>query len=110
MQAQKRCHKHMSEPIQLNPNNPAAIELKEFFKRNGYVRLPDKKRRKMDSRNYKKGYEVRLVLKQSELPHVRRLLQQSGFRLTTPFAKLTQIVQPIYGKAAIEFFLSRRLP
>ncbi len=78
-----------------------------FFRRNGYVRLPDKKLRKELGQKYKKGYEVRLVANsQEELNKMRQLLMRVGFRPGKPFQKRKQFVQPIYGKRSVEAFLA----
>lgn len=55
------------------------VALKQFFQQRRYVRNPDMERRlRVTSAKYKKGHEVRLVA-----------------------------VQPIFGKKAVEWFLSR---
>ncbi len=59
---------------------------------------------------YKKGYEVRLVVKTwREVMRIRQLLHCVGFKAGRPFKKHSRIVQPIYGKAAVEWFLSTSL-
>jgi hypothetical protein len=80
-----------------------------LFLRNGYVRSPSETRRDREGREYKKGYEVRLVLNtREELAQARRLLAQAGLRAGRPFAKHRRIVQPIYGREALERFLEVR--
>ncbi len=79
--------------------------LRLIFRKNGYLRLPNPARRGSDSQNYKKGYEVRLVLDtKKELQDTRRVLQQSGFQTSSVFTKGRKFVQPIYGKSAVEAF------
>lgn len=83
------------------------VLLKQFFQQHGYVRGPNETRKKQLGQTYKKGYEVRLVAKtQSELAHIRHLLGQIGFKAGKPFRKHGRIVQPIYGKSAVEWFSS----
>jgi uncharacterized membrane protein affecting hemolysin expression len=92
-------------------NKQPAVQLKQFFQRNGYVRMADKKRiNELGRQRYKKGYEVRLVAtNEDELVEIRRLLEQLGFKPGKPFQKKRQIIQPIYGKEAVEWFLSTKL-
>jgi hypothetical protein len=81
--------------------------VRRCFRDGGCVRVVDKVRRKKMGQLYKKGYEVRLVVKtRAELLQVRELLRQVGFNPAKTFVKRNQIVQPIYGKAAVEWFLS----
>ena len=96
---------------QSSKNASADFQLKQFFRRNGYVRLPNSERREqLGSQKYKKGYEVRLVAKMpGELRHIRSLLRQAGFKAGNAFFKGKQIIQPIYGKAAVEWFLAAKL-
>lgn len=84
------------------------ILLVQLFRRNGYVRLPDLyKRKQMTSQRYKKGYEVRLMVKdQNELKQIRQWLIAAGFKPGKPFEKGKQLIQPIYGKLALERFLT----
>jgi len=85
-------------------NGPAATELAAEFARCGYVRRRDADRRVREGRSYKKGYEVRFVLDSSdELRAVRRLLQAVGLRPGRPFHKHRRLVQPVYGRAAVDW-------
>ncbi len=78
----------------------------QFFIRNGYIRQRNPEHAKQLGQRYKKGYEVRLVAEtQSELKVIRHLLRRAGFKLSKPFPKNNQIVQPIYGKQAMTKFL-----
>jgi len=80
--------------------------LLQLFRRNGYTRAPRDERRRELGRKYKKGWEVRLVLKtQEELDEVRGLLAQAGLKAAKPFKKSKRWAQPIYGKEAVELFL-----
>lgn len=77
-----------------------------IFRRGGYVRSADlAKRKERGSERYKKGYEVRFVLDtESELKDVRRLLKAAGYKPGKPFEKHAKIVQPVYGRVAVEAF------
>lgn len=78
-----------------------------YFKWKGYIRWPNPKRRSQEGQKYKKGYEIRFVAKtQKELSEMRKILKNAGFKLGEPFKKANQIVQPIYGRQAVERFLS----
>jgi hypothetical protein len=82
-------------------------QLTAIFHRNGYVRLPNLKRRAATPRAYKKGYEVRLVAgTMAELRTIRRLLREAGFKPNRPFAKAQQWAQPLYGREAVSRFLA----
>jgi hypothetical protein len=83
----------------------ARSQLIKFYKRNGYVRIPDKKRRKKESRSYKMGYEIRFVANtKAELALMRKLLKAVGFKPGKPFGKTSRYCQPVYGKVAMEQF------
>jgi hypothetical protein len=83
----------------------AKSRLLEYFQRNGYMRFPNMKQRK-NNPNYKKGHEVRLVLySREELDEVISLLELVGLSGGRPFQKNQQVVQPIYGKDAVDAFL-----
>lgn len=84
----------------------AEVALKQFFQQRGYVRIADEERR-AKSAEYKKGWEVRLVAKtESELMVIRDWLKQVDFKPGKPFRKSRRLVQPIYGKKALKWFLS----
>lgn len=85
----------------------AEKQLRQHFLERGYVRIADDSRRQKEGAKYKKGYEVRLVVNtQTELDQLRLWLEQTGFKPAKPFAKGHQIVQPVYGRTAVEWFLS----
>jgi hypothetical protein len=89
------------------PNDPIAVQLGNFFRRNGYFRRLDPVRRMREGQLYKKGAEVRLVANSArELRRIRRLLRQAGFRPARPFRKGRQWRQPLYGVEAIRRFLA----
>jgi len=80
--------------------------LLEHFRRGGYIRLPNSDRRKAEKSSYKKGPEVRLIVKdKTELREVRRLLREAGLRPGAPYARWSRIIQPVYSEAAAAFFL-----
>lgn len=72
-----------------------------------YMRRPNPERQQEGYRHYKKGWEVRLSVKSlDDLEMVRRLLVESGFETGRPFRKQSRWVQPLYGRDAVERFLS----
>lgn len=88
-------------------NDPNAV-LVWYFQRNGCVRVVDEERRQKLGQKYKKGYEVRLVANsEDELQEIQRLISKAGFWLAKPYRKRSQIVQPIYGKATVDWFLEQ---
>lgn len=79
--------------------------LVKYFLRNGYIRFPSKNLRKVKGEDYKKGYEVRLVANdKKELLEINFLLKRAGFKSGKPFQKNSRIIQPVYGKDAVEKF------
>ncbi len=85
--------------------------LAQLFQRNGYIRVPRDERRRELGPRYKKGWEVRLVLKsEEELEEARRLLEQAGLKPGSPFRKSKQWAQPVYGKKAVDFFSRWAVP
>ncbi len=88
-------------------SRPAA-GLVATFLRCGYVRRFAPVLRKQLGQRYKKGYEVRLLLaSQEQVREVRRWLEEVGLRPGRPFRKHRRLVQPVYGKAALDWFLAR---
>lgn len=84
-----------------------ATELATLFARTGYVRRCDAKRRAREGQSYKKGYEVRFVLgSEHETRAVRHLLRAAGLRPGKPFRKHNRLIQPVYGRAAVDWFLA----
>ncbi len=86
-------------------------DLRQFFERSGYVRVPNRERRRELAGRYKKGYEVRLVLADhKELSYVRGLLRVLGFVPAAPFRHAGGCwAQPVYGRAAVQWFSPRSL-
>ncbi|HEV3023661.1 MAG TPA: hypothetical protein VGX76_14400 [Pirellulales bacterium] len=89
-------------------SRPDRALLAGFFRRNGYTRWQDARRKQREGYNiYKKGDEVRLVAESlRELALVRRLLRRAGFRPGRPFRKGNQYRQPLYGRQAVARFLT----
>ena len=85
----------------------AARQLAQLFARNGCLRLPNIRRRKIEKRQYHAGYEVRLVASdEEELNLVRSCLRAVELRPGREFTKVNKFVLPIYGKAQVEHFCS----
>jgi hypothetical protein len=82
--------------------------LRKIFQRNGYIRVPrDERRRELGAR-YKKGWEVRLILKSpEELDEAGRLLASVNLQPGRPFMKSRQYALPIYGRKAVDFFTTQ---
>ena len=76
-----------------------AAQLKGFFKRNGYYRIPDEKLREQLKAGYKKGYEVRLVaMDYKEYLSIRKLLKELGYSPGKAYAKGNRRIVPLYGR------------
>ena len=83
-------------------------ELLVWFERSGYIRRYDPQRRAREGPSYKKGYEVRFVLDSEDaLRVVRRLLTAAKLRPGKPFRKHQRIVQPVYGRTTVEWFMDQ---
>jgi len=79
------------------PQKPAPNKkLTAYFERNGYFRVPDRKRRKKEgSQHYKKGYEIRFVARDAaERNEIIKLLLKAERKPVKSFYKGSQIVQP----------------
>ncbi|MFD7732737.1 hypothetical protein ACFV6F_20395 [Kitasatospora phosalacinea] len=76
----------------------------------GYVRQPDPARRGgEDGRTYKKGWEVRFTARsEAEITEIRELVAAAGFAPARPFFKGHQLIQPVYGIAAVQAYLAAR--
>ncbi|MER8185474.1 hypothetical protein [Kitasatospora sp. NPDC094015] len=76
----------------------------------GYVRRPDLARRNSeDGRAYKKGWEVRFTARtEEEITEIRDLVIAAGFAPARPFFKGHQLIQPVYGMAAVQAYLAAR--
>ncbi|GAA2745454.1 hypothetical protein GCM10010440_33310 [Kitasatospora cinereorecta] len=76
----------------------------------GYVRRPDPNRRGgEDGRAYKKGWEVRFTARtEQEIAEIRDLVVAAGFAPARPFFKGQQLIQPVYGIAAVQAYLAAR--
>jgi hypothetical protein len=76
--------------------------LGRFFNRNAYCREPDACRQLEGYRKYKKGWEVRLVLRdEDEVAIVCSLLWRVGLSPGKPFRKSRRWVVPVYGEEAV---------
>ncbi|MFD9128641.1 hypothetical protein, partial [Kitasatospora sp. NPDC059571] len=76
----------------------------------GYVRRPDLARRNSDDgHTYKKGWEVRFTARtEAEITEIRDLVVAAGFAPARPFFKGHQLIQPVYGIAAVQAYLAAR--
>lgn len=77
--------------------------LADYLRANSYARVPNEERQEEEGwTTYKKGYELRIVVRtQEELRQVRRLLNEAGISPGKPFRKAQQWVQPVYGREAV---------
>lgn len=76
----------------------------------GYVRRPDLARRNSaDGHTYKKGWEVRFTARtEAEIAEIRDLVTAAGFAPARPFFKGHQLIQPVYGIAAVQAYIAAR--
>ncbi|MGW4893412.1 hypothetical protein ACWEQL_14280 [Kitasatospora sp. NPDC004240] len=76
----------------------------------GYVRRPDPARRTGEQgHTYKKGWEVRFTARsEAEIAEIRDLVVAAGFAPARPFFKGHQLIQPVYGMAAVQAYLAAR--
>ena len=77
--------------------------LADYIRANSYARVPDETRQEEGWSAYKKGYELRIVVKsQDELRQLRKLLQDASIKPGKAYRKAQQWVQPVYGKLAVK--------
>ncbi|WP_168219562.1 hypothetical protein [Kitasatospora sp. MMS16-BH015] len=76
----------------------------------GYVRQPDLARRSgEDGHTYKKGWEVRFTARnEQEIAEIREVVIAAGFVPARPFFKGHQLIQPVYGIAAVQAYLAAK--
>lgn len=99
---------HRIATVETSAVSEAMAELLRWFERGGYIRRYDPERRAQEGQGYKKGYEVRFVLgSEDDLQVVRRLLTAAELRPGKPFRKHQRYVQPVYGRAAVDWFVDR---
>jgi hypothetical protein len=79
-----------------------ATTLKDYVRANSYARVPDEERQEEGWSSYKKGYEMRIVVKsQAEVRNLKRLLSEEKIKPGKPYRKAQQWVLPVYGKEAV---------
>jgi hypothetical protein len=77
--------------------------LVQLIERNSYLRQPNEDRRKEEKTNYRKGWELRLVLdNESEVEAAVRSIASSGLKAGRPFKKWSRWVIPLYGREAVK--------
>lgn len=77
--------------------------LVQLIERNSYFRLPNEDRRKEEETNYRKGWELRLVVdNESEVEAAMRSIASSGLKAGRPFKKWSRWVIPLYGQKVVE--------
>jgi hypothetical protein len=80
----------------------ALTSLTDYLRANSYARVPNEDRQEEGWSSYKKGYELRIVVRtQDDVRKVRRMLQDAGIHPGKPFRKAQQWVQPVYGRQAV---------
>lgn len=81
--------------------NPTTLA--EYVRANSYARVPNVERQDEGWNAYKKGYELRIVVKtQNDIKTLRRLLLDAGINPGKAFRKARQWVLPVYGKQAVK--------
>lgn len=76
--------------------------LAQYIRANSYARVPNETRQDEGWNSYKKGYELRIVVKtQADLKQVRRLLKDASIKPGKPYRKANQWVVPVYGKQPV---------
>ncbi len=76
--------------------------LKDYLRANSYARVPDEDRQDEGWSSYKKGYELRIVVKtQTDVKNVKRLLADAKIKPGKPYRKAQQWVLPVYGKESV---------
>jgi len=80
--------------------------LADYVRTNSYARMPNPERQDEGYDSYKKGYELRIVVKSNDdMRKLRRLLNEEGITPGKAFRKAQQWVVPVYGKTAVNSLL-----
>jgi hypothetical protein len=83
----------------------ARVQLAELLRRNGNVRFPRESSAGSGTPS-KKGWEIRWVAYDWDEAHrIREFVLMVGLKPGRPYVKHVQIVQPVYGRVAVEMFL-----
>ncbi len=81
--------------------------LTDYLRANSYARVPSETRQEEGWGAYKKGHELRIVVKTpDDLKKVRRLLQDASIKPGKAYRKARQWVQPVYGKQAVNALIA----
>lgn len=89
--------KSIEKPVKVK--KAVVLKIAEYYKRNGYLRLPAEKSGKGNKSAGKKSYEIRFVAKdKKELSELKSLLKEAQLEAGKPFDKFNQFVLPVYGK------------
>ena len=90
----------INRPIKKYNQRTAFQILKKMYLSNGYLRVPDETKLKINgSQKYKKGYEIRFIINNDkELKSLRTAISSLGYTVSKTFIKNGQNVQPLYGK------------
>jgi hypothetical protein len=87
----------------------ATEHLLQLFDRAGRARVPDERRRSTTGAADHKGWEVRIRARdEDEADDIRYLLEVVGLKAGRPYAAARRFVVPVYGEAAVTWFLERR--
>lgn len=82
------------------------LSLADYVRANSYARVPIADRQEEGWGTYKKGYELRIVVKsQDDLKKLRRLLLDAGIQPGKAYRKARQWVVPVYGKVYVSELL-----
>jgi len=86
--------------------NTAVASLADYVRANSYARMPNPDRQDEGYEAYKKGYELRIVVRtQDDSRKLRRLLNEAGISPGKQFRKANQWVVPVYGRTAVSQLL-----
>lgn len=80
--------------------------LADYVRANSYARMPNPDRQDEGYGSYKKGYELRIVVRsQDDIRKLRRLLNEQGITAGKAFRKAQQWVVPVYGRNAVSMLM-----
>lgn len=102
----RRSRGSTSEPNTRRARSQVARRLlRKHIRENSYVRTPDLDQRRELKAKYKKGYELRIVVRSvDDVERVSAALIELGFKPGKPFEKARQFVVPVYGPEAVELW------
>jgi hypothetical protein len=92
----------LSTPLYVIRGDRKALPPFSFCKR-----VPDLRRREKEASEYKKGYEIRISVKDAgEADIFKTILRKRGITSGNPYKKYKRIILPLYGEKNANAFIA----